>query len=146
MYSFGKKSQMLLDTCHQDIQKVMNEAIKHKDFSIAYGHRTKPEQFALFKQGRKFKNGKWVKVGPTVTDRDGNIKMSEHNYYPSHAIDILPYPFNGWKDLNQFMSLKEVIFEAAKTVGVKLVWGADWDSDGDIKEHSLQDYPHYQLA
>ena len=35
--------------------------------------------------------------------------------------------------------------KAAKDVGVELVWGADWDGDGNIIEHSLRDYPHYEL-
>jgi peptidoglycan LD-endopeptidase CwlK len=29
---------------------------------------------------------------------------------------------------------------------VGLVWGADWDSDGNIAEHSLVDRPHMQLT
>ena len=147
MATFGAKSLERLATCHPDIQKVMNEAIKHYDFTILYGTRSVEEQFFLYKKGRKYVDGKWVVSNKkdVVTGMDGIIKKSKHNYSPSLAIDIAPYPFNGWNDLDQFIRLKEVIFKAAKSVGVKLVWGADWDSDGDIAEHSLQDYPHYEI-
>ena len=145
MANFSKTSKALLATCHQDIQKVMNEAIKRIDFKVLYGHRTPAEQLALFKKGRKFDNGAWVKVGKTVTDKDGTIRKSKHNYNPSLAIDIIPYPFQGWNNLDQFHTLHKVIRDVANELGIKLTWGADWDNDGDIREHSLQDYPHYEI-
>lgn len=37
MLKFGKQSLDRLATCHTDLQKVMNEAIKHYDFTILYG-------------------------------------------------------------------------------------------------------------
>ena len=144
MAKFGQNSLDKLATCHPDIQKVMHEAIKHYDFTVLYGHRTAAEQLSLYKQGRKLVDGKWVRIGKTVTDKDGTVKKSKHNYSPSVAIDIAPYPIN-WNNLTRFKELKEVVFKAAEKVGVKLVWGADWDGDGDIAEHSLQDYPHYEL-
>ena len=145
MPKFSKASSAKLETCHEDLQKVMHEAIKYIDFRIEYGHRTPAEQLELFKKGRKYHNGKWVKVGKTVTDKDGTYKKSKHNYFPSLAIDIIPYPFKGWNNLDQFHDLQEVVMREAKKLGINLVWGADWDGDGDIREHTLQDYPHYEV-
>jgi len=51
-------------------------------------HRTPADQFALYKQGRTFRNGTWVKTGAVVTSKDGYIKPSRHNYLPATAIDI----------------------------------------------------------
>ncbi len=144
MPKFSKTSLKKLETCHPDIQKVMHEAIKHYDFTVGFGHRTPEEQLALFKKGRAYSDGKWIKVGRIVTNLDGTYKKSKHNYNPSLAIDIMPYPVD-WKNIDRFIELKDVVFKAAETVGVELVWGADWDGDGDIAEHSLQDYPHYEL-
>jgi len=144
MATFSKASLAKVATCHPDLQKVLHEAINHYDFTVLFGHRTPEEQLKLFKQGRKLHNGVWVKVGKTVTDKDGTVKKSKHNYKPSLAVDIAPYPVN-WNNLDRFHKLKAVVFKAAKKVGVSLVWGADWDGDGDIKEHSLQDYPHFEL-
>lgn len=144
MASFSKSSRAKLDTCHPKIKLIMERAIKRTDFKVLFGNRSEEEQLELFKQGRKFYNGKWVKIGKTVTDKDGKVNKSEHNYLPSHAIDIAPWPIN-WNDLDGFIQLKEIIFEEAEALGIKLIWGADWDGDGNIAEHSLQDYPHYQL-
>ena len=136
MPKFGKQSLDRLSTCHPDIQKVMNEAIKHYDFTILFGYRSPQEQFELYKQGRKLVNNKWEKVGATVTNLDGITKVSEHNYKPSKAIDIAPYPID-WNDTNRFKDLAKVVKDAAKTVGVTIEWGGDWKSFVDL--------PHYQI-
>ena len=136
MPKFGKQSLDRLSTCHPDIQKVMNEAIKHYDFTILFGYRSPQEQFELYKQGRKLVNNKWEKVGATVTNLDGITKVSEHNYKPSRAIDIAPYPID-WNDTNRFKDLAKIVKDAAKTVGVSIEWGGDWKSFVDL--------PHYQI-
>lgn len=137
MATFGNKSLEKLKTCHPDIQKVMLEAIKEVDFTVIFGTRTPSEQFELFKQGRKLQDGKWVKVGVTVTNLDGINKKSEHNYTPSRAIDIAPYPID-WNNIKRFLDLSKVILRVAKEQGVDLEWGGEWAS--------LKDYPHYQLG
>lgn len=137
MATFGNKSLEKLKTCHPDIQKVMLEAIKEVDFTVIFGTRTPAEQFELFKQGRVLQDGKWVKVGATVTNLDGINKKSEHNYSPSRAIDIAPYPID-WNNTKRFLDLSKIILRVAKEQGVDLEWGGNWVS--------LKDYPHYQLG
>ena len=136
MPKFGKQSLDRLKTCHSDIQKVMNEAIKHTDFSVLFGFRSKEEQFELYKKGRKLVDGKWIKVGATVTNLDGINNMSEHNYSPSRAIDIAPYPID-WNDIERFKQMAKVVLDSAKTVGVELEWGGSWKSFPDL--------PHFQV-
>lgn len=136
MPSFSQKSLDKLHTCHPDIIRVMEIAIKHYDFTILYGTRSMEEQFSLFKQGRKLQNGKWVKIGATVTNIDGVTKLSMHNHNPSLAVDCAPYPID-WNDLKRFKDMAEVIKQAAVTVGVSLQWGGDW-----IK---FVDYPHFEI-
>ena len=41
---------------------------------LVSAHRTPHDQFNLFKQGRIFRNGSWVKTGPVVTHLDGFVK------------------------------------------------------------------------
>ena len=138
MPKFGKQSLDRLATCHPDLQKVMNEAIKHFDFTILYGYRTPNEQFELYKKGRTFQGGKWVKTGTTVTNLDGKTKLSNHNYSPSTAIDIAPYPID-WNDTDRFEALAEVVKKAAKTVGVSIQWGGDWVTPIDMPHYELKD-------
>lgn len=129
MPSFGAKSLKKLNTCHPDIIKVMNEAIKHMDFTVLYGTRTVAEQQALYAQGR-------TKPGAIVTNKDGVNKKSKHNYLPSLAIDIAPWPID-WNDIERFKELSEVVKKAAKDMGVAIQWGGDWET--------LKDWPHWEI-
>lgn len=146
MPKFGKGSLNKLATCDDRLQKVMNEVIKYMDITVIYGHRTKEEQFELFRQGRALVGGWWAVTEPkkVVTNIDGSVKKSKHNYKPSKAIDIAPYPVD-WKKLDRFKAMKEIVIREADKLGIELIWGADWDMDGDIAEHKLQDYPHFEL-
>jgi len=135
MYKFGKQSLDRLATCDERIQKVMNEAIKHYDFTVLYGYRTPAEQFELFKQGRTLVGKEWKVTGKTVTNLDGKTKMSNHNSNPSKAIDIAPYPID-WNNIQRFLDMAKVVKEAAKTVGVEITYGGDW---------KMKDYPHWEV-
>ena len=135
MPKFGKQSLDRLATCDERIQKVMNEAIKHYDFTVLYGYRTPAEQFELFKQGRTLVGKEWKVTGKTVTNLDGKTKMSNHNSNPSKAIDIAPYPID-WNNIQRFLDMSKVVKEAAKTVGVEITYGGDW---------KMKDYPHFEV-
>ena len=136
MPSFSKRSKERLLTCDPRIQRVLEMAIKYTDFTVVCGTRPPEEQFELFKQGRTLKDGKWVKTGATVTNIDGKSKKSMHNYSPSKAVDIAPYPID-WNDIERFKALAVVIKRCADACGVELEWGGQWKT--------FKDYPHYQL-
>ncbi len=136
MATLGQKSLDKLATAHPNLQKVVKEAIKHYDFTVLYGNRSVEEQQELFKKGRKIINGVWQKVGATITNCDGVKIKSKHNYSPSLAVDLAPYPID-WNDLKKFKELGKVMKQAAKTVGVEISWGGDWKSFTDL--------PHYEL-
>lgn len=138
MPKFGKRSLDRLNTCHPDIIKVMNEVIKRIDITVLFGHRTKEEQFELFRQGRDLIGGAWTITDKkkVVTNLDGKIKLSQHNYTPSRAIDIAPYPID-FKDLKRFDEMGEIVLEEAEKLGVKLTWGKNFKK--------LVDRPHFQI-
>jgi len=136
MAKFGNLSLKRLLTCDEKLQKVMNEVIKHMDIVILHGHRTTKEQFELFRQGRDLVGGEWVKTGKTVTNLDGKSKLSEHNYLPSRAIDIAPYPID-WNDIERFKELAVIVKREAKKLDIDIIWGGDWKM--------FSDFPHYQV-
>lgn len=136
MPKLSQKSLDKLETCDTRLQMVILEAIKEYDFIVLYGNRSVEEQFELFKQGRKLVEGKWVKVGTTVTNLDGKSKKSMHNHNPSLAVDLAPYPID-WNNLKRFSEMAEVIKRVAKRLGVELTWGGDWKT--------FKDYPHFEL-
>lgn len=119
MPSFGEKSKKLLAEAHPDLQKVMNEAVKHFDFSVICGYRGKADQEKAFNEKRS----------------KAHFGQSPHNFKPSRAVDITPFPLD-WNDIPSFDAMGKVVMEAAKTVGVELTWG---------KEFSFRDYPHFEL-
>lgn len=136
MPSFSKSSLAKLELAHKDLQTILKQAIKEYDFTIICSTRTQQEQINLYSQGRIFKDGKWIKVGPTVTNIDGATNKSKHNYNPSLAVDIVPYPVD-WNNINRFKILAEIIKRIAKENKIKISWGGDW---------KMRDYPHFELV
>ena len=134
MPRFGSTSKRRLETCHPDIQKVMNEVIKHVDITVLCGHRDK--------------------MGQDKAVASGNSKASwpngRHNKLPSLAIDIAVYDSNvaggvDWKDEERFTLLAGFVLGIAKSMGIDLIWGNDWDGDFDTKDTGFRDYPHFEL-
>ena len=136
MPKFSKRSQENLATADSKLQQLFNEVIKEFDCTVIYGYRTPEEQFELFKKGREKRDGWWTKIGPTVTDKDGFIKKSKHNYLPAKAVDVCPFPID-WNDIESFKLLAEVVKRKAKELGIEVQWGGDWTS--------FKDYPHWEI-
>lgn len=136
MPKFSKRSKDNLATADIKLQQLFNAVIEEFDCTVIYGHRTPEEQFELFKKGREKKDGWWVKTGKTVTNLDGNIKKSKHNYYPSKAVDVVPFPLD-WTDIKAFELLAKVVKAKAEELNIEVTWGGDWVS--------LRDYPHWEI-
>ena len=128
MAKFGKKSRANLSTTHQSLQKVFNEVIKHVDCSVLEGHREKQRQNDLFDQGKSkvvFPNGR-------------------HNSNPSLAVDVTPYPVD-WKDRERQTLFAGFVLGIAKSMGIKLRWGGDWDMDFHVNDYRFDDFPHFEI-
>lgn len=138
MYKFSNRSKNNLATADEKLQRVFNEVIKEFDCTIICGHRTPEEQFELFKKGREKIDGWWkvVDKSKVVTNVDGSTKKSKHNYYPSKAVDVVPYPLD-WNNLESFKLLGSVVKRKAMELGINIEWGGDWTS--------FKDYPHFQI-
>ena len=130
MPSFGKTSKARLATCHPDLQRLMNEAIKYVDFSIICGHRGQEEQDAAFNARPQRSKLKYP--------------QGKHNKVPSLAVDVAPYPLN-WSDAEAFSLLAGTIYGIACMMGIKIRLGADWDGDFNMLEHDFVDRPHIEL-
>lgn len=124
MPTFGKRSKDNLATCHVDLQRVANHAIKHIDFTITIGHRGKAAQDEAVAKGHS--KLKWPK--------------SKHNSTPSKAFDFVPYPWDGnWQAKALIPRLKKIgeqLKASAKELGVNCTYGGDWPK--------FRDYPHFQ--
>jgi peptidoglycan L-alanyl-D-glutamate endopeptidase CwlK len=131
MYKFSQRSTAKLLTCDIKIQRLFNKIITLQDCTIVYGHRSKQEQNALYQIGRTVELDRGI-----VTNCDGVKTLSNHNYYPSPAVDVMPYPID-WYDIERVTQFAELVLDTASDMRIDLIWGGHW--------RNFKDYPHYQL-
>lgn len=130
MSNFGKKSAAVRETLHPIWKEILDEAIKsdYFDFSLIQGHRPDAEQNAAYESG-------------VSHARAGE---SAHNFDPSLAVDITPYP-SGYKDGQAMLLLAGHIISTAERLGYKVTCGCDWDRDGMIIDTNFKDFWHFEL-
>lgn len=109
MPTLSKLSRAHLASCDDRIIKVIERSITRIHFSVRCGHRGQAEQDAVVHAGKS--KTPWPE--------------SKHNRYPSHAVDIYPYPFKNeyWHQPQVWADLARVIFECAGELGVQIRWG-----------------------
>lgn len=129
MASFSKISKQRLAGAHPLLQKIMNEAINHYDFMVLDSQRDRAAQERAFKQGNS-------KV---------HFGQSAHNWAPSIALDVAPFPID-WNDLGRFKVLQlEIILPIAQKMQIPIRQGIDWNRDGNLSNDGWDDYPHVEL-
>jgi peptidoglycan L-alanyl-D-glutamate endopeptidase CwlK len=127
-FSFGKSSRRRLLTLDPALQRLLEEAIKHVDFSIICGHRGRADQERAFLEGKT----------------EVHFPHSKHNSFPSKAVDVAPWPIE-WQDHEGFTLLAGILYGIAKMQGIEIRLGIDWDGDGYVEEHNFKDRPHIEL-
>ena len=128
MPRFGKRSKERLATCDTRLQEVFNEVIKYVDCSILEGHRDKERQNQLYIEGKtkvKYPNGR-------------------HNSSPSNAVDVTPYPVD-WADRERQTLFAGFVIGIARSMGITLRWGGDWDMDFQVMDNRFDDFPHFEI-
>ena len=128
MPEFGAKSKKNLSEAHPKLQKIFNKVIQHFDCSVIDGHRTKPEQDNAYHSGKS--KVQWPK--------------SKHNSIPSMAVDVVPYPVD-WKDQRRFDLFAGFVAGIAASMGIKIRWGGDWNSNMFTNDQNFHDLPHFEL-
>ena len=151
---FGTASQTRLQELHPDLQLIMNETLDIMDISIAVGYRSKEAQEAAFNSGNS-------KV---------HFPNSKHNQQPSLAVDVYPCVFGinalmGTPDqitqimtmfkcnkqqandyvLKEIYAMQKIVKGVANKHDIKIVWGGDWDNDGNIYNNRFDDLGHFEL-
>lgn len=99
---------------------------------VVEGLREKDRQRKLFASG-------------ATKTLDSYHLMQDSGY--GHAVDIAPLVRGtiDWENLSQFWLLGGVGMAVAKQLGIPVTWGRDWDNDGDYKDQSFNDFPHWQI-
>lgn len=91
------------------------------DLTVLEGYRGEEAQEIAYKSGKS----------------KAHFGQSKHNFTPSCAIDIAPYPINWSTTDSRWQELGKLAKCCAKKIGIDIVWG------GDFK--TLKDYPHIEL-
>lgn len=120
MPRFSQKSLDILNQSHPDLIRLFKEVIKEYDCSVICGYRGEKEQEEAFRNG--YSKAHW--------------KQSPHNFSPSLAVDVIPYP-KDWNDIKRFKELAGITKIKAVDMGIEIDWGGDWEN--------FRDYPHYQI-
>ena len=128
MPSFGDRSSGALETVDPRLVRVLDEAIKHFDFTVLEGHRGEREQNVAYDAGKS------QRLWPT----------GSHNSMPSKAVDVAPYPID-WKDAQAFVYLAGFVVGIGAMMGVRIRWGGDWDSDRQTDDENFRDLGHLEL-
>lgn len=102
------------------------------DISLLYGHRGEQEQNEMFERGAS-----------TLRFPD-----SKHNYRPSMAVDLQPYPrplheAKLWGALGYLAGRGH---QVAEDIGITLRWGGDWNRDGDLTNQKFDDLFHWEIV
>ena len=128
MPHFSDRSLERLATCHDNLQLLFREVVKHFDCTILQGHRGEDEQNEYFRTGRS-------KL---------QYPNSKHNQLPSLAVDVAPYPID-WSDTDRFYFFAGYVKGIADRMGISIRWGGDWDGDTQVRDQTFMDLPHFEL-
>ena len=135
MYKLSKRSLRNLNGVHPLLVNVVYRALELSDvdFTVVEGLRTIEKQ------------KEYVAKGVSKTMKSYHLKQKD-GY--GHAVDIYPY-YNGSVQVDapfsEFKKIANAMMKAGNEYDVIITWGADWDRDGNTKEHSFIDSPHYQI-
>ena len=110
-----------LSGVNPDMVAVVEKAIEitEEDFSVIEGIRSLDRQKQLLKDGKS----------TTLNSR----------HITGHAVDMVPYPVD-WEDRERFHYMGGMLRGIGHQLGLKIRWGGDWDSDGEIKDKTKQFY------
>lgn len=141
MPSLSQESDAMLSTCTQRIQRVMRIVIVYIDYKVIFGHRGPVIQADLFARG--------------LTTIDGVTKKSNHNYKPSRAIDVAPWPVL-WPDeedisekealhrARRFDVLAGVVLGVSHALDIPMRWGGDWNRNWEYNDQKFHDLGHFE--
>lgn len=167
MIQFSTSSNAQLATCELDLQEVAyrtaDNIIPELDFSIVEGHRPVVKQQEYFKKGLTHIDGidekgkhnyspsqafdfyPWSPTYGTLTGHPTQVaEIAQKVQHKNETLDsakarVMQFIYA------KFYAIAARMKETAEEIGVDIRWGGDWDSDGDILDHSFVDLPHIEL-
>lgn len=128
MPTFSLMSEKNLELVHPDLKRLFREIVKTFDCAVMEGHRGEQKQKDYYTAG--VSKVQWPN--------------SKHNWLPSHAVDVVPWPCD-WSDISRFYFFAGYVKGVALSMGIKIRLGCDWDGDMQVKDQNFNDLPHFEL-
>lgn len=129
MSNFSKRSTSELVTCDAQLIELFGIVVKNYDCTILQGMRSEELQNEYFRTGKS----------------QLEFPRSKHNKNPSCAVDVAPYPID-WNDQLRFYHFAGYVKGVADMLGIKVIWGGDWDNDNEFIDQTFNDLVHWELA
>lgn len=138
-FILGTASLKNLEGVHPDLIALVKDVmdLQIMDFRVNEGVRSLEKQKEYVAKG----------VSKTL--------KSKHLIQPDgygHAVDLYPFPVDmkavnagSWRENGRFALLAGMMLALAKKRGLTVVWGGDFDSDGEILDNTFTDFPHFEL-
>ncbi len=158
---FSNKSSSILDTCCLELVMTCTAVLPYCDISVVSGARGKTEQDNLFIDGKSeltFPNS-LHNVGDEA-GRDLSDAVDVVIYHPVYGqlwggdaqlcriaddfevslVRVRYWFYMQYAQLNMLMQVK------ARTAGIELRWGGDWNSENGILDQSFDDFYHWEVV
>ena len=132
MRTWSRSSKKVYDELDEKLQHLVTRLRDEvTDISLVDGYRDRETQNYNFEAG-------------TSTLR---YPDSKHNRKPSRAVDLQPYPYPRyepklWGALGYIAGRACII---AEELGFEVIWGGDWDHDGDLTDQNFDDLFHFEV-
>lgn len=142
---FGSTSKRNLAEVHHQLQRLFNFVILHWDCSVLDGARTIEEQ------------RKNVAKGVSKTMKSKHLPQEDGH---SHAVDVMPYPFDwgkiekgmralkaadGGMEIAEVYMFQGFVAGAAAAMGIRVRQGADWNGNRQFDDQTFHDLPHTEI-
>lgn len=125
----SQTSKLRLETCHADLQRVFNKVAETERIQIIEGYRTPKRQRELY------------------LAKKSKLLDGKHNTQPSDAVDVAPLNSEGeieWNNPQVFYRFWERVQVVAKSMGIALRYGGDWNMNGDYTDQTFNDLVHFE--
>lgn len=132
MRYWGPKSARVYSSLCPELQDITDYILSDVcDVSLTTGHRDEATQNMLYPA---FTKVRWP---------DG-----KHNTYPSEAVDLQPFPYPKVEAelREQLAYVAGRAIEYARTRGITLRWGGDWNRNGTIVDNNFDDLFHFEVV
>ena len=57
---------------------------------------------------------------------------------------MAPYPID-WDDRERFHLFAGFVIGIAKSMGITLRWGGDWNMNFEVDDNQFDDFPHFEI-